>query len=60
MIVTQIAATVFGLSAIVTFVAAMLVDFEKNSNWVDYVGMAAMAISAVSLLVSIFAFIWSL
>ena len=50
--------TVFIISAVVTFIAAQYVDFEKRFNWVDYLGSAAMAVMAISGVVAVLALVW--
>lgn len=58
MIVAQISMTVFIISAVVTFVAAQYVNFEKRFNWVDYLGSAAMAVMAISGVAAVLALVW--
>ena len=61
MLITQTAATVAILAAVIAVVAAQYVDHrDREFSWIDYVGAAAMTISAISFLVSILAFIWGL
>lgn len=61
MIVTQIAFTIFVLAAVVTFVAAQYVDHrDRDFKWVDYLGVGAMAIAAISWVVALLALVWGL
>ena len=61
MIVTQVACTIAILAAVIAVVAAQYVDYDtREYTWVDYVGIAAVHISAVNVIVSILAFIWGL
>lgn len=61
MLLTQTAATVAILAAVIAVVAAQYVDHrDREFSWIDYVGAAAMSISAISVLVSILAWIWGI
>ena len=61
MIVTQIAFTIFVLAAVVTFVAAQYVDHrDRDFKWIDYVGAGAMAITAISCVVTALSWVWGL
>ncbi len=59
MLITQTAATIAILAAVIAVVAAQYVDYDtREYTWVDYVGVAAVHISAISVLVSMLAWLW--
>lgn len=61
MIITQTAATIAILAAVIAVVAAQYVDhYTREYNWIDYLGATAMHITIISGVVSILAFIWGL
>lgn len=61
MIVTQITATFAIIAAALAVVAAQYVDHrDRDFSWIDYLGAGAMALSAISFLISLLAFVWGL